>query len=308
LKGSTVHAILATSLCLETSPDFAVWRAVLPSQEDVMTSMPLYWPQALQDLLPASAAALLAKQKDKFERDWKAVSAAYPGLARDDFLYSWLLINTRTFYHKTRATEKLPREDHMVLQPVADLLNHSPDGCTVGFDDRFFTITTTHAYERGDELFIRYGAHPNDFLLVEYGFTLPTGQNPWDETALDPYLCPLFSRHQRDRLEEAGFWAGYKLDAETVCYRTQIALRMLFLSEIAWRAVLDGERDEDVDKAAAEGELVKVLRRCEGHVRETIARVDAATEGSHEMRHTLRQRWLQIDKLVDMALSRLERR
>jgi hypothetical protein len=308
LKGSTVHAILATSLCLDNDPSFVVWKAVLPSREDVTTSMPVYWPQDLQDLLPASATALLAKQKAKFERDWKAVSPAYPDLTRDDFLYSWLLINTRTFYHKTRATEKLPREDHMVLQPVADLFNHSPDGCNVAFDDHFFTISTTHDYARGDELFIRYGAHPNDFLLVEYGFTLPTELNPWDETTLDPYLCPLFSRDQRQRLEDAGFWAGYKLDAETVCYRTQIALRMLFLSDVRWRAVLGGERDEDEDTAVAEGELRKVLGKYEGDVKRRIAEVDGVTEGTGEMRYALRQRWLQIDKLVEMALARLERR
>lgn len=195
----------------------------------------------------------------------------------------------------------------MVLQPVADLFNHSPDGCTVSFDDRFFTITTTQAHVAGDELFIRYGPHANDFLLVEYGFTLPPPMNPWDETSLDPYLCPaLVAARQRERLEDAGFWGKYMLDAETACYRTHVALRSLCLTPMQWQAVLDGERDEDCDKARVDAELVRVLRRYEADIREKLVELEKMTAGDDLSREALVDRWMQIKELVSATIKRLE--
>ncbi|KAG5981045.1 hypothetical protein E4U54_006694, partial [Claviceps lovelessii] len=312
LKGATVHAILATSLCLDTTPDLTAWRAVFPSKGDITASMPLSWPPELQALLPATAKTLLDKQSAKFAKDWSLVSAAYPSvITHDDFLYAWHLINSRTFYHTTRRTQtRLPKEDHMVLQPVADLFNHAPDGtlalCHVVFNEDCYTFTTSRSCKDGEELFIRYGPHSNDFLLVEYGFALPSGLNKWDEVGLDPYMCPLFMAQQKHTLDEAGFWGKYMLDAETPCYRTQTALRLLCLSEPQWRAVLDGQRDEDEDAEAVNRELLKVLRRCEKDVKSKVMDLDRCAAGDEEMTDRLRQRWLQIKELVASNMSRLQ--
>ncbi|OAQ94281.1 SET domain-containing protein [Purpureocillium lilacinum] len=317
LKGATVHAILAAALCLESDPDFDVWRAVLPSPDDVEASMPICWPADLQALLPPAATSMLDKQQAKFDKDWTLVSAAFPDaasiagadrLTRDSFLYAWNLVNSRTFYHTTPRTEtRLPKDDHMVLQPVADLFNHSPHGsCAVSYDAAGFTIATTRAHAPGDELSIRYGAHSNDFLLVEYGFALPRDANPWDETGLDACVCPLFAPAQRRRLEDAGFWGGYVLDAQTACYRTQTALRMLCVTPGQWRAVLDGVRDEDVDAPAVDRELLRVLRKYEKDIRGKVAEIERSTAGSDDARHVLRARWIQIKELVVAAISRIQ--
>ncbi|KAJ6444022.1 SET domain-containing protein [Purpureocillium lavendulum] len=313
LKGATVHAILAASLCLESEPEFDVWRAVLPSLEDVSAGMPICWPSELQALLPAAASAMLAKQQAKFDTDWALVSAAFPDdstharLTRDGFLYAWNLVNSRTFYHTTPRTEKLHKDDHMVLQPVADLFNHAPRGsCSVAYDAAGFTMVALRAHAPGDELSIQYGAHSNDFLLVEYGFALPRDANPWDETGLDAYVCPLFAPAQRRRLEAAGFWAGYVLDAQTACYRTQTALRLLCVSPAQWRAVLDGTRDEDLDAPAVDAELLRVLRRYEKDVRARVAEVERSAAGSDATRGLLRARWIQIKELVVAAISRIQ--
>lgn len=268
--------------------------------------MPLSWPSELQNLLPHKAKQLLDKQRAKFDIDWALVTAAYPTLSKDDFLYAWHLVNSRTFYHVTKTTEKLPKADHMVLQPVADLFNHSPDGCKVSFDDTCFTITTTTSYNEGDELFIRYGSHSNDFLLVEYGFTLPGSMNPWDEICLDPYLCSEFTKRQRAELEETGFWGKYMLDSETACYRTHTALRMLCCSYSRWRAVLDGERDEDQDQEAVSEGLVVVLTRCGDDVMSKLNELDRCTVGNEDMIRSLRTRWLQMMELVDVSIERLQ--
>lgn len=303
-----MHAILAASLCLETDPEFDLWRAVLPSRDDLAACLPICWPAELRALLPPAAASLLAKQQAKFDRDWALVAAAYgPAVRRDDFLYAWNLVNSRTFYHTTPRTERrLPKDDHMVLQPVADLFNHGHDGCSVAFDQADFTITTTRAHAPGEELFIRYGPHSNDFLLVEYGFTIGGDGNPSDETSLDPYLCPAFDAAQRRRLADAGFWEGYMLDARTACYRSQTALRMLCVTPGQWQAVLDGTRDEDQDEDAINAELLKVLRRYEKDIRGQMAEIDRTDAGTDAMRSSLRSRWAQIKDLVVTTISRLQ--
>ncbi|KAM0665048.1 hypothetical protein ACQRIU_006201 [Beauveria bassiana] len=318
LPGASVHALLAVSLCLDlASPSLAAWRAVFPSRADIRAALPLCWPSELRALLPPSASARLARQSAAFHRDWASVEAAAydstASLTKDEFLYAWLLVNTRSFYHATRFTAKRPKEDHMVLQPVADLFNHAgnPGGafCVGSFDDAAFTVTTRAAHAPGDELFIQYGPHGNDFLLVEYGFTLPSPLNDaWDETSLDPYLCPaLAAAGHRTVLEEAGFWATYMLDRETACYRTHVALRALCLTPLQWRAVLDGERDEDRDRARVEAALVAVvLRPAEEDAAAHIRDVDEATAGEALSRQALRDRWVQIMELLVGMRQKLE--
>ncbi|KAK5998904.1 Ribosomal lysine N-methyltransferase set11-like protein [Cladobotryum mycophilum] len=307
LAGATVHAILATSLCLDTSPELERWRPVFPTRHDITSSLPICWPAKLRNLLPARAKALLTAQQDKFNRDWALVSAAYPQIAKDDYLHNWLLVNTRTFYHTSRKTDKLPKEDHMALQPVADLFNHTPEGyCTASFNDKAFTFTTTRAHQPGEEVFIRYGPHANDMLLVEYGFTLPVDTNPWDETCLDQFLCPLFSASQKEHLQDAGFWEKYMLDSQTACYRTQIALRMLCLPLSQWQDVLDGIRDEDEDRKVVDARLAKVLQKYDTHIQDALEELNETTAGEEVIRRHLGERWRQIQQLVSIAKARIQ--
>lgn len=342
LKGASVHAILACALHFDLTSssshpenrDFVPWRDVFPSERDVRSSLPLCWDARLQSLLPHTAAGLLAKQRAKFEADLAAVQAAFPsspssspgsgsdpspavgggaGIEREAYLYAWLLVNTRTFYHTTPATErgKTRREDRMALQPVADLLNHSPTrGCGVFYDARGFRITARAAHAPGDEVFIQYGPHGNDFLLTEYGFVLGEGANPFDEACLDEHVLPRLRAAEARLLRREGFHGGYMLDAETsACYRTQVALRCALLPETRWRDFLDGLRPEEEDQAEVDDLLHgPVLGGLEAGVHEALARVDAlgarAVDG--DSRALLRERWLQIKQLIVLARHRAE--
>ncbi|KAH6607304.1 hypothetical protein Trco_003617 [Trichoderma cornu-damae] len=307
LSGATVHTILAASLCLDPNPDLDKWRPVFPSRRDMASSLPICWPAKLRSLLPPGAKSLLAAQQEKFNKDWATVAAAYPQLQKDDYLYSWLLVNTRTFYHTNRSTDKLPKEDHMALQPVADLFNHAPEGyCTAAFDDKSFTFTTTRPHQPGEEVFIRYGPHANDMLLVEYGFTLPSSVNPWDEACLDPYICPCLTAAQKDRLQAVGFWEKYMLDSHTACYRTHVALRMLCLPLGQWQDVLDGVRDEDEDSDLVNAALFKVLARYDADITTSLEQLSGSCAGEEETRGSLADRWLQIRHLVTAATLRLQ--
>jgi hypothetical protein len=302
----TVHGLLTVDMCLESSPDFTKWRGVFPSEEDINSSMPINWASELQQLLPLPARNLLQTQQTKFEKDWAAVSQSFgASVSREDYLYSWMLVNSRTFYYVTPKTEKFHRDDRMVLQPVADLFNHSAQGCSVAFDTESFTIKTQRAYSRGEEITICYGSHSNDFLLVEYGFFMD--DNKWDEVCLDEAILPQFSTRVKERLEEAGFLGNYVLDRDTVCYRTQVALMALCVPMRQWKRFMEGLEAGDEMQRQVDEILVASLKKYSQDISgrlEEIRGMDGVGLPCH--REMLQRRWVQIRGLVDKTIERLE--
>ncbi|KAK4124932.1 SET domain-containing protein [Parathielavia appendiculata] len=308
-KDTKAHAILAADLTMDKpTSKYSPWNAVVPSRESISSSLPLAWDARLHRYLPKPALALLRAQESKFARDWAAIqqsSLFSPSITRQDFLYTWLLVNTRTFYHENHRTAKLPKDDRMVLQPVADLFNHADAGCEVAFTPASFTITADRAYAEGDEVFICYGNHHNDFLLVEYGFVL--AHNRWDEVCLDDAILPELSDGQRDLLEEKGFLGKYVLDARTVCYRTQVALRLLCISTEEWEALVDeGEDGGEELQDKVDRSLGRILRKYRGVVEGTIKELKAVEAGEAGQRYMLSMRWQQIRGLIDRTIARLE--
>ncbi|KAF3765076.1 Set7, ribosomal lysine methyltransferase, partial [Cryphonectria parasitica EP155] len=320
-KDMTVHGLLAADLALnqtENATTYAKWDAVVPTWENIQLSMPMVWPASLQAFLPAAAAKLLRKQKKKFERDWDLVSAAFPFSTRggvrascteEEYLYAWMLVNTRTFYFVTPRTKKLPKADHMVLQPVADLFNHTDkDGCEVAFNHATtYSFRTTRSYEKGQEVHISYGKHPNDFLLVEYGFVLD--QNRWDEVCLDDAILPSLSDAQKEDLEAVGFLGKYVLDEDTACHRTQVALRLMLagmhhgLSTKEWQRFVNGLDDGEKSQRRADGVLVSLLKDYDSEVSDQMKQLKAlqfeagSADLNQSRREMLLKRWEQIHNL-----------
>lgn len=235
------------------------------------------------------------------------VRGVFPDLEEEQYRYSWLLVNTRTFYHSTPETEKMARDDRMALQPVADLFNHADQGCVVNFDPDTFTIRTDRVYEEGEEVFISYGHHSNDFLLAEYGFVLD--KNKWDEVALDDMILPELSEGQKEELDGYGFLGNYRLDDEQVCYRSQTALRLLCMDVEAWRRVVEGLDDEDDTKAVVDRVLLRLLKKHDREVVNKITEVEGLpsnNEFSPAQKQMLAKRWRQIRSLVGKTIERLE--
>jgi hypothetical protein len=300
----TVHGLLAADLAMDESNH--LWKAVLPSPQDFQESMPLMWDPQLQDLLPEAARTLLENQKRKLSRDWAAVSKAFPLLTYDEYLYTWLITNTRTFYFLSpsrKAKHPSNRDDCMALNPFADYFNHTDDqGCEVTFGPNGYAITTDKPIKKGEEIYISYGNHSNDFLLAEYGFILE--ENKWDEICLDSYILPLLSEIQKKTLKDAGFLGKYVLDKETVCYRTQVALRLLCLPLKDWRRFLNGH-DDGKDQSAVDQLLLKILRPYSKTVEETIKSLAVLDCGLASQRETLSRRWRQIHLILRSAIARI---
>lgn len=327
----SVHGLLAADIALNVSANsekYAKWDAVVPSWHDIQQSMPLTWPPTLQSLLPPAAQQVFANQRKNFDRDWNIVSHAMPfppGLgcvrpscSRHEYLYAWLLVNTRTFYYVTPQTKKLPKEDHMVLQPVADLFNHTDkDGCTVVYHPAdSYSFNTTKSYRKGEEVYISYGPHHNDFLLVEYGFVL--NANIWDEVRLDAAILPCLSQRQKASLEDIGFLGNYVLDKDTVCHRTHVALRLMLaemhdsISIDHWHEFVEGIDDGEADAEKVDAVLVLLLRDYESTVadkskalKSLALEADTNTLNSSR-RATLLLRWGQISQLIKDTIKRIE--
>lgn len=309
-KGTKVHAMLAAELALDTpTSPHAIWNAAVPSRDDITAHLPLAWPDTgLHAYLPKPALALLRKQQTKLARDYAATQqTALRTIPRPHYLYTWLLVNTRTFYHApAHSAATLPRDDHMVLQPVADLFNHADAGsAAAGFAAAGFSITASRAHAAGDEVYICYGRHGNDFLLVEYGFVL--GDNQWDEVGLDDAVLPELSRAQKEVLDEEGFLGKYVLDRRTVCYRTQLAVRLLCVPVEEWRRfVVEGEDGGEEVQQEVDELLVGILEKYRGTVEGTIQEIEGLDIGQPCQREVLALRWRQIRGLIDQTVERLK--
>lgn len=307
----TVNGLLAAELALDTSDVHGPWRAVLPTKDDFQQSMPVMWHASLQALLPPASATILEKQKKKIAVDWAAVSAAFPDLAYDHYLYNWLLVSTRTFYFTSPKIKNKPkplsRDDCLALIPLADLFNHADVGCEVTFSPSGYSISADEDIAAGQEVYISYGHHSNDFLLVEYGFILE--ENQWDEILLDEIILPLLSDAQKAQLEELAFLGKYVLGQDAVCYRTQVALMLMCMPVGRWeREMMHGFGTEEKEQAEADAILLKVMKPYLASVQAKIKEVEAlgAGVGLESQRETLVRRWKQIRKLLVDGVSRLE--
>ncbi len=172
-EGISVHGLLASFLAFGDPEDlhpYDPWTATWPSLQDLEQSMPILWPTTMTEATSSSCqlngrnssrhgycplppdisgrwhkvtsenspatlnSGLLAKQKRKFEKDWAKVLPAVHNADREKYLYYWILVNTRTFYHERPGMRKVktPREDRMALCPFADYFNHADADDGVG--------------------------------------------------------------------------------------------------------------------------------------------------------------------------------
>ena len=328
----TVHGRLAACLALwytnQKPHDYRLWQDVWPTREDFEVTMPYFYPQALQALLPHAATTLLTKQRSHMEKDWTDLQTHIPSITKHLYTYTWLIVNTRTFYWEypdlpnshprlPKRRAKLTADDCYCMCPFIDYFNHSDEGCDPQHDAKGYSVTADRDYAAGEEVFVTYGSHTNDFLLVEYGFILD--KNKHDSIPLDHLLLPLLDSDQVAALKEDGFHGNYTLfghGKETVCYRTQAVLRLLVLDSRRYAAFVGG----DDDGAGEQGRLNKFLadvltkysREIIGileEVRQVELKVSSGSGGEDDVttgqRDMLAKRWKQIRDIVNKAVELL---
>lgn len=338
----TVHGKLAASLALWYSDpshdEYALWQAVWPTEEDFRSTMPIYYNKELQALLPRAAEILLANQRTKLDKDWADLSPHLPSTSKELFTYTWLIVNTRTFYWNypdlpnshprlPKRKNKLTGDDCYAMCPFMDYFNHSDVGCDPLADSKGYSVTTDRAYKAGEEVFVSYGAHTNDFLLAEYGFILES--NLRDAIPLDHIILPLLDKEQTLALKEDGFYGNYTLFAkggdETICHRTQAVLRLLVLDSKRYSAFVGGD-DGDREQGRLYVYLVGLLTKYSRQVMDILEEVEGlkvnkvdgekrrmSKSGEIEpsiragQKDTLVRRWKQIMDIVNGAIGELEK-
>lgn len=301
-----MQGLLAADIALDTSEPRTQWKESVPTRDDMTESIPFLWEPTLQALLPDAAAKLLAIQKQKLRTDWEFVSAALPTIAYADFMYYWFVVSTRTFYY-THPDMKKPRDANecLALIPFADYFNHAEVGCKVSFSPTGYTFSADRKIRKGDEIYISYGNHSNDFLLAEYGFVLD--DNRWDEVPLDNVLLTLFSDEQKAILQEENFWGNYVLDENSVCYRTQAAVRLLCMPlQRWWHCLESGFDDYDEYQGAADAVLQRAMTTYSKAIHEKLEQVSKTGTRFVHQKEMLDKRWKQILLLVNAAIDRFE--
>ena len=90
--------------------------------------MPILWPDECKcELPPHVRLDMLVRQKRKFLDDWQVVERSKPSAIQLDYLYHWLVINTRSLYYSGTKSPK-NRDDCMCLCPFIDYFNHQDHG------------------------------------------------------------------------------------------------------------------------------------------------------------------------------------
>ncbi|KAH0289148.1 SET domain-containing protein, partial [Aureobasidium melanogenum] len=262
------QAQLAAYLTLEwksQSSTYVASRPAWPTPEDFTSCMLAWSPKdELDNLLrkwaPPSVQKPLDRMLSDLKRDIESVEHMH---APDDeafkreFLYHWMLVNTRSFHWKPQGVS----QGAMIMNPALDYMNHCPngEGCEVTMSPQGYELKANRNYEPGEEILATYGAHSNDKLLVHYGFILPDDSLDDDEIRLDHVLLPRLTESQQSALQDVGFLGGYALLplSGELCFKTQVAVRSVLLTANEWEHFMGSGEDLADDK---ETEVLDWLR------------------------------------------------
>lgn len=188
---------------------------------------------------------IIEKWNDMYPLD----SSTYENLF-DKFLDIYFIINSRCLYCeipiKKDSKERILSNFTMV--PLVDFLNHSDktDFYCYPYVNNFekdkisgigqFEIRVgNYEYNHlGEQIFLNYGAHSNDFLLNEYGFVLK--ENCWDYIDISKPIIKLLYDKVSDFdeqsnliqfLKENTYWDDYTLNKDEISYRTLVVLSLI---------------------------------------------------------------------------------
>jgi hypothetical protein len=305
---TTIQALLAADLALDKSANSVPWKAVLPKMSDFEVGMPIMWPQELRDLLPLESRDHLLKRERQFQGSWSDFNKAFPDVPYEEYTYAWLVVNTRTFYNETPETMKYPWEDRLALMPVADLFNHTDAGCKVYYSPEGYHVVADRAYKKGEELFISYSSHSNDYNLLEYGF-IPD-ENPSDDVYIDDAVLPKLSESHKAELKKRNLLGEYPLGPTTEEFRrTQGVLRLLSCTAKEFDQFLNGEEKGHLIQNRVDTYLANLLDEfLSDVVVKRLQEVDALKAGREDQRALLIKRWTQIEELVRRKLESYQER
>jgi hypothetical protein len=130
--------------CKNQSPTYVASRPAWPTPEDFSSCM-LAWSSedeldgVLRKWTPPSVQKPLDRMLSDLKRDIESVKHMH---APDDeafdrdFLYHWMLVNTRSFHWKPQGVS----QGAMIMNPALDYMNHCPNGQGVSLQGSSITV------------------------------------------------------------------------------------------------------------------------------------------------------------------------
>ncbi|NXI97522.1 SETD4 protein, partial [Psophia crepitans] len=167
--------------------------------------------------------------------------------------WAWCTINTRTIYMKHSQRECFSLEpDVYALAPYLDLLNHSPNvQVKAAFSEqtRSYEIWTNSQCKKYEEVFICYGPHDNQRLLLEYGFVATDNPHSSVYVSSDTLLryFPPLDKQRNTKLsilKDHDFLENLTFGWDGPSWRLLTALKLLCLEAdefTCWRRTLLGD-------------------------------------------------------------------
>ncbi|NWH20995.1 SET domain-containing protein 4 isoform X1 [Grus americana] len=167
--------------------------------------------------------------------------------------WAWCTVNTRTIYMKHSQRECFSLEpDVYALAPYLDLLNHRPNvQVKAAFNEqtRSYEIWTNSQCKKYEEVFICYGPHDNQRLLLEYGFVATDNPHSSVYVSSDTllrYFPPLDKQRNAKLsiLKDHDFLENLTFGWDGPSWRLLTALKLLCLQAdefTCWRRTLLGD-------------------------------------------------------------------
>lgn len=160
-----------------------------------------------------------------------------------EFLHIYFVVNSRCLY----ADISLKKDDidsQFTMVPYVDFLNHTDEvdvHCYPKLVKSSINANNLGRFEircgkfcyanKGEEILLNYGAHSNDLLLNEYGFTLP--QNCWNCIDISDEITKLMDGQDTivSFLKSNGYWGDYTISFNEISYRVLVALSLVITSD-----------------------------------------------------------------------------
>lgn len=322
---SPAHVALALYILTHAKRPESPLRAYIDSLPRSFENVPLTWDDQLTESLPSSAKDYLTKQQIVFKKHLSLAekymsehahlqeSLGSP-LDRSDFQWAWLVVNSRCIFQSLSSTST--RDDNYACAPLIDMINHVPSStphCKLSYDIKGLSVLSQSSYKCGQEVFISYGAHSNEALLCEYGFTIPGNSD--NSLSLDRPLSKFLESWHVGMLMEMGYYEDWTIDHRGYpSFRTEVVLRAALLTKDECvegtnqcrklTQFVNGRSSGKEEQAGVDALLLKVLEQEESETEKVLSR--PVRDGSADVRlRSIRQLFVDRLEIIQAALDHL---
>ncbi|VDK51547.1 unnamed protein product [Anisakis simplex] len=193
------------------------------------------------------------------------------------FLWAWHVVNTRCIYIENKPHPLVDNcnGDTLAVIPLVDMLNHANDYQAMALWDnvtKCYKVIGTRTISDGDQIFVCYGGHSNEFLWIEYGFRM--NNNIYNKVHITYELLVALARHIGLKFTDAHVEAVKRVALPCTLYATdampsfglKASLRILQLrfDELQeWSAIVysaDTKTESNVCVVAFLNKLLEIFR------------------------------------------------